>query len=47
MSAAPGRSALRGFLAIDERESLVELVQTARGRLLLFPVAVCAVSTYN
>ncbi|MER2518997.1 MAG: hypothetical protein ABTR92_21835 [Candidatus Accumulibacter phosphatis] len=47
MSVAPGPSALRSFLAIDERESLVELVQTARGRLLLFAVAVCAVSTYN
>jgi hypothetical protein len=47
MRLAPGRSALRNFLAIDERERFVALAQTLRGRALLFVVAVLAVSTYN
>ncbi|WP_291989042.1 hypothetical protein [Candidatus Accumulibacter sp. ACC007] len=47
MSGAAGRSTLRSFLAIDERETLVQLAQTVRGRVLLFAVAVLAVSTYN
>lgn len=41
------RHSLRSWLAIDERESIVELAQTAVGRLLLASAAVLAVASYN